>query len=187
MTHSPTLRTSRPSRHRASSVVRLAIAAALLVPTLAACAPDPEPGPASTRAAGASSASVVLGSCMREAGFDVPDEHFANTGVVAPPQGVDVEAYVEAFDECRETLPVDQGGGSQRPSPEDLAVLQEANLEVARCVRDKGFDDFPDPVDGQFPMEATSTSTDPSAVDAQTEAYFACDESFGPNSRQAGE
>lgn len=185
MTSSPSLSSPRASRHRASSVIRLAIATALLVPTLAACAPDP--APVETGVPTTSSASAVLGACMRDAGFDVTDEHFANTGVVAPPQGVDVDAYVAAFSDCREGLPADQGGGSQGPTADDLAALQEANLDVARCVREKGFDDFPDPVDGEFPMGATSTSTDPDANDPQMDAYLACDKSVGPNGSERGE
>jgi len=178
----------RASRHRASSATRLLITAALLVPALAACAPDATPTPGSSTPTSASgSTAALLGGCLRDAGYDVDDALLATEGVVAPPAGVDVEAYSDALSACREQLPAEQGGGVDQPSAADLAEQQEANLAVAECVREKGFDDFPDPVDGSFPREVASGSTDPSARDPRTEAFFACSDEVGPNSQGRSE
>lgn len=176
-------------QRRASSAALLGAALLLVAPVLAACstaADDPTAGASSgaTGSTSSASASAQLGSCLRDAGFDVADPDLSRGMVIAPPAGVDIDAYVTAFTDCRAELPADQGG-QPAPSADDLAALQEANLEVARCVREKGFTDFADPVDGVFPS-GTSMSTDPSARGAQDEAFLACSEEHGPNSAGAG-
>jgi len=174
-------------RRRASSAALLGAALLLVAPVLAACstaADDPTAGASSGATGSTSSASAQLGSCLRDAGFDVDDPDLSRGMVIAPPAGVDIDAYVTAFTDCRAGLPADQGG-QPAPSADDLAALQEANLEVARCVREKGFTDFADPVDGVFPSGA-SMSTDTTALGAQDEAFLACDAEHGPNSAGAG-
>lgn len=174
-------------RRRASSAALLGAALLLVAPVLAACstaADDPTAGASSGAQGSTSSASAQLGSCLRDAGFDVDDPDLSRGMVIAPPAGVDIDAYVTAFTDCRAELPADQGG-QPAPSADDLAALQEANLEVARCVREKGFTDFADPVDGVFPSGA-SMSTDTTALGAQDEAFLACDAEHGPNSAGAG-
>jgi len=174
-------------RRRASSATLLGAALLLVAPVLAACstaADDPTAGASSGAQGSSSSASAQLGSCLRDAGFDVDDPDLSRGMVIAPPAGVDIDAYVTAFTDCRAELPADQGG-QPAPSADDLAALQEANLEVARCVREKGFTDFADPVDGVFPSGA-SMSTDTTALGAQDEAFLACDAEHGPNSAGAG-
>ena len=174
-------------RRRASSATLLGAALLLVAPVLAACstaADDPTAGASSGATGSTSSASAQLGSCLRDAGFDVDDPDLSRGMVIAPPAGVDIDAYVTAFTDCRAELPADQGG-QPAPSADDLAALQEANLEVARCVREKGFTDFADPVDGVFPSGA-SMSTDTTALGAQDEAFLACDAEHGPNSAGAG-
>ncbi|NII52552.1 hypothetical protein [Frigoribacterium endophyticum] len=187
-TATPTSRRDRSGRRRrASSAALLGAALLLVAPVLAACstaADDPTAGASSGAQGSTSSASAQLGSCLRDAGFDVDDPDLSRGMVIAPPAGVDIDAYVTAFTDCRAELPADQGG-QPAPSADDLAALQEANLEVARCVREKGFTDFADPVDGVFPS-GTSMSTDPSARGAQDEAFLACSEEHGPNSAGAG-
>jgi len=187
-TATPTSRRDRSGRRRrASSATLLGAALLLVAPVLAACstaADDPTAGASSGATGSTSSASAQLGSCLRDAGFDVDDPDLSRGVVVAPPRGVDVDEYVSAFEVCRAELPADQGGGPG-PSEEDLAALQEANLEVARCVREKGFADFADPVDGVFPS-GTSMSTDTTALGAQDEAFLACDAEHGPNGAGAG-
>ena len=174
-------------RRRSSSATLLGAALLLVAPVLAACstaADDPTTGASSGAQGSSSSASAQLGSCLRDAGFDVDDPDLSRGMVIAPPAGVDIDAYVTAFTDCRAELPADQGG-QPAPSADDLAALQEANLEVARCVREKGFTDFADPVDGVFPSGA-SMSTDTTALGAQDEAFLACDAEHGPNGAGAG-
>jgi hypothetical protein len=188
MTLPLTPRTRRASRRRTSSAARLLIAAALLAPALAACAPDQGASSGTSSPAAASgSTTALLGSCLREAGYDVDDAQLEMEGVVAPPKGTDLDAFSEALSACRDQLPADQRSGDDEPSAADLAELQEANLAVAECVREKGFEEFPDPVDGEFPRDVASGSTDPGARDARTEAFFACSDEVGPNSEGRGE
>jgi hypothetical protein len=176
-------------RHRARRPLLLATAALVLAPVLAACSQSGAPTESSTSASsGSTSSSTInaqLGSCLRDAGFDVDDADLHEGRVVAPPHGVDPDAYVSALESCREDLPLGQGG-VEAPSAADLAALQAANLEVARCMREKGFEDFPDPVDGDFPMGTTMTPTG-GELRPQDEAFFACDAEFGVNGAEAGE
>lgn len=167
MTH-----TSRPLRSRATLV---ATAAALLAAgLLAGCsagAPDDDP----TAGGDPRSSSAQMGECLRAAGYDVADPDFSQGIAIDPPAGVDVDVYVKAFETCAGEVGGDLGALAAPPDPAEVAELQEANLEVARCVREKGFEDFPDPVDGVFDGVRSTTS---SPVE---DAYLDCDAEFGPN------
>jgi len=157
---------------------------ALLPALLAGCSTAEGSGPSSSPAAGGSaSASAQLGQCLRDAGYDVDDPDLGKGMVVAVPEGADPERYGEDFDTCRAQLPEAEGGGSQKASDAEVAQWQAAQLKVAECVREKGFEDFPDPVDGDFPDQQWSTS-DPSP---EQEALFACSAEVGPNAGGADE
>lgn len=184
MNSTRTVSTRRPSPRKASFLTLAA--GALLLPTLlAGCATSDSSPTTGTASAGSSSASAQLGQCLRDAGYDVDDPDLSKGVVVAVPAGADPEEYSAAFAECRAALPESQGGGAsnQKASPDELAEAQAANLAVAECVREKGFDDFPDPVDGEFPRENWSTS----GGDPRQDAFFACSDEFGPNASSAGE
>jgi hypothetical protein len=113
-----------------------------------------------------------MGSCLRDAGYDVEDADLVQ-GVVAAPAGVDADSYVDDFETCRSELPAGMGGGDQEgPSADDIAALQESGLKVAQCVRDAGFPDFADPVDGDFGMMSTEQTP-------ENQAFFDCDAKFG--------
>ena len=150
------------------SVAALVVLAAPL--TLAGCASS-DPGPSSSSTTSASSWSAAMGSCLRDEGYDVDDSDVVE-GVVAPPPGVDQDAYLADWETCRTGLPREIRGDDDEPSPDDVAAAQEAGLKVAQCVRDAGFPDFPDPVDGSFPP--LSPGDDP-----QSQAIFACDAEHG--------
>ena len=185
--HAPcAARTSRSRRHRASSSALLAASALLLAPLLAACSPGggSDAPSSSASAGGTSSVDAQLGSCLREAGYDVDDADLHGGGVVAPPPGWDVDEYATALEGCRAELPAEQGA-AEAPSADDVAAFQAAALEVAECVREKGFEDFPDPVDGEFPSQA-AMSTDSGARSPQDEAFLACSDEVGPNADSSG-
>jgi hypothetical protein len=182
MTSSTPTRRRTPSRRCFGSA--LAATAVLLPALLAGCSTTDAPGSTSSPSvADAASASSQLGECLRDAGYNVPDPDLSKGVVVAPPEGADPDRYAEDFDACRSKLPESQGGGSQEPSDAEVAEWQKTQLKVAECVREKGFEDFPDPVDGNFPGVQLSTS----GASPEQEAFFACSNEFGPNATGSGE
>lgn len=182
MTSTTPIRSRTASRRCIGSV--LAATAVLLPALLAGCSTTDGSGTApSPTATDAASASAQLGQCLRDAGYDVADPDLSKGVVVTPPKGADPDRYAEDFDVCRSELPESQGGGSQKASAAEVAEFQKAQLKVAECVREKGFDDFPDPVDGEFPNLQMSTS----GSSGQQEALLACDAEFGPNATGSGE
>lgn len=182
MNLTPTTSTRRPAV-RTRPFLTLAAGALLLPTLLAGCATSDASPTAETTSAGSSSASAQLGQCLRDAGYDVEDPDLSKGVVVAVPSGADPEEYSSAFSECRAALPESQGGGEQGPTAAQAAEWQASQLKVAECVREKGFTDFPDPVDGDFPGKQWSTS----GGDPEQEAFFACSAEFDPSAAGAGE
>jgi hypothetical protein len=91
--------------------------------------------------------------CMREAGVEMADP--GPDGMVAmPATKADDQAAVKkmdaAMEKCREFLPT--GGEPPKMSAEDLAKARD----YAKCVRENGLPDFPDPdaETGAFTMKA---------------------------------
>jgi hypothetical protein len=81
--------------------------------------------------------------CMRDEGVDIPDPETDEDGhlrmgrVQVGPGGIDPEAFQQATEVCGEPP-------GREMSPEDEAAMQDAALEFAECMRDKGYD-MPDP------------------------------------------
>lgn len=92
--------------------------------------------------------------CMRGQGIDMPDPQVDDKGRVmigagavdredddssgqAPP---DRDAFEKAREECGDPPAV----GSE-PTEEDLAEMKEGALKFAKCMRENGVEDFPDP------------------------------------------
>jgi hypothetical protein len=93
--------------------------------------------------------AVQYAECMRANGvkeFPDPDSSGSITiDQVANGSSLDTDsaAFKQAIDACKDLEP--PGFTGTRRSPEQ----QEAALEFARCVRDNGVPDFPDPVNGE--------------------------------------
>lgn len=79
--------------------------------------------------------------CMREHGIDMPDAEINGDGGVgiSIPQGTDPEAVDAATQACKQYQP--NGGEPEKLSPE----LMEKNRAYAKCMREHGLPDFPDP------------------------------------------
>jgi len=119
-------------------------AAVLLLPgLLTACSSGSGPGSDDSPTTGAvptpaSQRAGEVGSCMRDKGYDFDDS--ALTGgdfTLAAPEGVDPQQYAQDLGTCSGNP--DTGGvdvSNVPPGPEDLAF--------AKCIRDNGFDDYPD-------------------------------------------
>ena len=131
-----------------------------LMGALAACGGDdggsgselPDAAGASSESAGADSgaadadisaedARLKFAECMRENGIDVPDPG-PNGEMMVSPQGVSQEQVEAAHEACQEWLDVampEDGEGPQMSEEEKQALL-----DMAQCMRDRGYD-FPDP------------------------------------------
>jgi hypothetical protein len=98
--------------------------------------------------------AVKFAECIRE--HDVPDFPDANAdGEFVFGIDVSPEVWAKAVDACKDLEP--PGALSAERSPEQ----QSAGLRFARCVRDNGVPDFPDPVNGEPLIDTTKIpSTD---------------------------
>jgi hypothetical protein len=114
-------------------------AALLLTVGLAGCS-----GADDGTASGASTSSATgigakWGSCMRDAGYDVPDpdDALVASGTVVTPQGVDQEQYAEDADHCSSEL------GVERADSADQDEWTRQYAQVASCIREE-YPDFPE-------------------------------------------
>lgn len=85
--------------------------------------------------------------CMRANGVpDFPDPENGRLMLRAGPGGIDPNApgFAKAQEACKELAPSGQAGGGANAD-----AMQARVLEYAKCMRDNGVPDFPDPkVDG---------------------------------------
>jgi hypothetical protein len=98
--------------------------------------------------------ALVFTRCMRQHGYDMPDPQMEgnNVGLQLPNyQGQRAPKYQAAWQACRRYAP---GGGQARaPSAQD----RQQALAVARCMRQHGINNMPDPqitaegIDQQLP------------------------------------
>lgn len=153
-----------------------AACAVILVPTLlTACSG----GASDDRTASdqASGAGATLASCMREQGYDMADPSASGGGTaLAAPDGVDAEQWGADLQACLGEVRADDGAGDgvQAAQP---AGTPEQRQEVAECIRENGFTDYPDDEDAM----ATFTPDDEEAFrDASSTCY---DEAFGSEYR----
>jgi hypothetical protein len=101
-------------------------------------------------------ASLAYGECMRDHGVDLPDPQTSSGGDSGPkfsssgaaggatrgPDG-ESEEFQAAHEACKSILE-DAGALIGPPSAEQQAEMQDKLVEVARCMRERGYD-FPDP------------------------------------------
>jgi hypothetical protein len=131
-----------------------AVGVGLIVLLLAGCSASGSSGAATTTTSGQQAAAAVLQEfvqCARANGMpNLPDLRLDSNGQVSVPEGTpDPPKSVERA--CRsiwERLPASASGQQGRP-PADMQAL----LGYARCMREHGIADFPDPKpDGRFPL-----------------------------------
>jgi hypothetical protein len=121
---------------------------------------------------------------MREHGIDIPDPSTDGRIRVGPGEGIDPESdeFQAAQDACGDIL-----GPPPELSEADQAVMQDALLEFARCMREHGID-MPDPTfDGgcggfAFGLPEGVSPDDPAFQDAQE----ACQPIMDEAARSAG-
>jgi hypothetical protein len=101
-------------------------------------------------------AALKYADCMRDHGVDMPDPEFTDDGGVKMTMGGPVgkpgskteasaaQKKVETADQaCKHFM--DAVAPDRNMSPEEIAEMQDKQVKLAECMRDKGYD-FPDPV-----------------------------------------
>ncbi|MER7793492.1 hypothetical protein [Streptomyces sp. NPDC097640] len=81
--------------------------------------------------------------CMREHGIDMEDPEPGQGIRIDIPPGTAKGTVEKAQEACREYDPVQNGGG-RKPD----AKAQESMRKYAKCMREKGVENFPDPQTG---------------------------------------
>lgn len=149
----------RPMSRTRWTIAALVAAAALL--GLTACGGDDDDGgvasasesDTATDAAGDDADDTVTedealayAQCMRDNGVDIPDPTVDENGEVQwdldegrTPGAMDPEVMEQASEVCGQPPGIDQEAGL---NDEDTV---DAMLEYAQCMRDNGYEDFPDP------------------------------------------
>jgi hypothetical protein len=126
-------------------LARRLVPALLVVPllVLAACSNNAGAGAGSVDEA---EANRAYAQCIRDSGVpDFPDPD-PDGRLPFGHANRDDPKFQAANEKCRDLLP---GGGEHNRSPEDI----EKSRAYAKCMRDNGLPDFPDPdADGQFPI-----------------------------------
>jgi hypothetical protein len=106
-----------------------------------ATAGGPSSSAAQAAAAGDQDQLIKYTQCMREHGVDMPDVAPDSEGAVRLelPDGADPAKVDAANKECKQYMP---GGGEVRKA--DPKMVEQLR-NVAKCMRDNGVTDFPDP------------------------------------------
>lgn len=124
-------------------------------------------------------AILAFTDCLRDHGFDVPDPQFGGPGgrrEAFEDAGIDPEdpEFRAAQEECRPLLAAIQ----QRFDGEDRQASEDAALEFARCMRERGFD-VPDPQFDSGPPVAGIFGGDAERDDPEfQEAREVCSQAF---------
>jgi hypothetical protein len=153
---------------RTRTVAALALMSALVVAGCGRTASnDPQVATAQTSTAKPSSspsvstsddpdAPVKFSQCMRDHGLTwFPDPSDGKLAVAEPP-GVDRSKVEAAQKACKQYLP--NGGEAPKPSAEDL----ERSRNLAKCMRENGVPNFPDPQpDGGLAIDSSKLGTGP--------------------------
>jgi hypothetical protein len=111
--------------------------------------------------------------CMREQGLTWFPDPVQGKMRVQVPQGVNREQMDAAQEKCKQFMP--DGGNAPKPSAEDL----EAARQMAKCMRENGIPNFPDPKpDGRLEIDPGKLGTGPDDP-TWKKAEAAC-EKYGP-------
>jgi hypothetical protein len=108
---------------------------------------------------------VKFAECMREHGIDMPDPEPDQGGFsIAIPEGTSREDADAAVEACKEFEP--NGGEPPQLSAEEVAQMRE----FAKCMRENGIENFPDPnADGGIRIE--SKPGDPGSIDHMSQEF----------------
>lgn len=135
------------SNSRTGATTRTALAllaGALLLPALlTACSAEPDHGAASDGPA--APGGTALASCMRDQGYDMEDPSSGQLSL-SPPDGVDADQWREALVSCSGSGSAGAGDGQAAQPMPGMDGMARA---LGECVRDAGYDDYPDEAEEQ--------------------------------------
>jgi hypothetical protein len=178
---------------RTPLIITLLVAACAL--PLSACGGEDEAGgatPAADRESEARDARLKFAECMREHGVDMPDpssDGGRQTFRVGPGEDSTPEEFEEAQKACQKYM---EDVEPPEMSEEQQEEFKEAALEHARCMREHGIENFPDPTFGENGGAQLRIGPD-SGIDPEDpdfkEAQEACESKMpdGPSSTRMGE
>jgi hypothetical protein len=126
---------------------RLFLIALAATASLAACGAEDDPSKASspgqTREAANKKAMLAYASCMRKNGVDMPDPQFSGGRVTqkmkSPGSPEKMRTAEKACSKYRSQIKAPE------MSAEDKEEFKKGALQNARCMRDHGIENFPDP------------------------------------------
>ncbi|GIJ09795.1 hypothetical protein ACFFMR_09050 [Micromonospora andamanensis] len=143
----------------------------LLILVLAGCAgqDDDGAGVATAGGAGATASASATGAdgsdeerrlefarCMRDNGVEMPDPEAGNGPMFRFDGDVDPKQVEAGMEKCRQLLP--NGGQVAQLDAEQLEQMRV----MARCMRENGVPDFPDPsADGRIQIQRDALGIDP--------------------------
>jgi hypothetical protein len=182
---------------RTHTIIRLLVAAVLAAGVLAvaACGEDDAGGATSGESEGESEArdaALEFAQCMREHGVDMPDPSSSGgrqTFRVGPGDATSPEELEEAQEACQKYMDKVE---PPEMSEERQEEFRESALAHARCMREHGIENFPDPTfdeNGGARLKLDpSTGIDPDDSEFK-EAQKACEDTLpeGPSQTEAGE
>ena len=118
--------------------------------------------------------ALAWARCMRQHGINLPDPKFDAWGHSQQqlPSGAQTKSpkFKAADQACQKYLP--NGGASEKPNPQE----QQQMLQFARCMRQHGIADFPDPDNGHFQWPGSPERDTPKFKAAQQ----ACERAVPP-------
>jgi hypothetical protein len=125
---------------RIPTYVAAAVVAGL---AMTGCGTDDPAAGTSDRQQQARDAQLAFAKCMREHGVDMPDPEPGERGLeLRVPEGVSPDEVNQAQEACDHHL---ESIEPPELSEEELQERKEAALAHARCMRENGVENFPDP------------------------------------------
>lgn len=117
-------------------------------------------------------------SCMRDAGFDVPDASDSEiaAGTFRSTEGQDQEAFSDRARQCSEAVGVRPKGDA------DTQKYERQYDRVASCIRENGYEDFPEQQPGRLDFTGYPRATEPEF----TSTVGTCIEEFAPDTKFQG-
>jgi hypothetical protein len=123
---------------------------------------------------GKGQAALNWARCMRQHGINLPDPQFDAQGHSQQqlPSGAQTKSpkFKAADQACQKYLP--NGGALEKPNPQE----QQQMVQFARCMRQHGIADFPDPDNGHFQWPGSPERDTPKFKAAQQ----ACERAVPP-------
>jgi hypothetical protein len=162
---------------RTHTIIRVLVAALLASSALAAAAcGNDDAGDAGTNSdrQAARDAELRFAQCMREHGVDMPDPRTGGRQVfrVGPNEETTPEEMEEAQRACRK---YQQQIRPPELSEEEREEFREAALAHARCMRENGIENFPDPTISES-GEASLNITKSSGINPQSSEFKEAEE-----------